>query len=89
MDPEAQIRARSASFWRQTASLKRGKILSEEHKAVLLVVIGYRRKGGVSKARVGEILGLEVSSYLDDLLSQGLKYLKSVKSPIPFPKLPS
>jgi hypothetical protein len=49
-------------------------ILSEEHKAVLLVTIGYRQKGGVSKARVGEILGLEASSYLDDLLSQGLIY---------------
>ena len=48
--------------------------LSEEHKAVLLVVMGHRRKGGVSKARVGEILGLEASSYLDDLLSQGLIY---------------
>jgi len=54
--------------------LKGAKTLSEEHKAVLLVVIGYRRKGGVSKARVGEILGLEASSYLDDLLSQGLIY---------------
>ena len=29
---------------------------------MLLVVIGYRRKGGVSKARVGEILGLDASS---------------------------
>ena len=38
--------------------MKEAKILSEEHKAVLLVVIGYRRKGGVSKSRVGEILGL-------------------------------
>ena len=54
--------------------LKEAKILSEEHKAVLLVVIGYRRKGGVSKARVGEILGLDASSLLDDLLSQGLIY---------------
>ena len=54
--------------------LKEAKILSEEHKAVLLVVIGYRQKGGVSKARVGEILGLDASSYLDDLLSQGLIY---------------
>jgi hypothetical protein len=41
---------------------------------VLLVVIGHRRKRGVSKARVGEILGLDASSYLDDLLSQGLIY---------------
>jgi chromosome segregation and condensation protein ScpB len=54
--------------------LKEAKTLSEEHKAVLLVVIGYRRKGGVSKTRVGEILGLDASRYLDDLLSQGLIY---------------
>src|ERR1700719_196336 len=54
--------------------LKEAEVLSEEHKAVLLVVIGYRQKGGVSKARVGEILGLDASSYLDDLLSQGLIY---------------
>jgi hypothetical protein len=54
--------------------LKEAKILSEEHKAVLLVVIGYRQKGGVSKSRVGEILGLEASFYLDDLLSSGLVY---------------
>ena len=53
---------------------EKAKILSEEHKAVLLVVIGYRRKGGVSKARVGEILGLEACPYLDDLLSFGLIY---------------
>jgi hypothetical protein len=33
--------------------LKEANILSEEHKAVLLVVIGYRQKGGVSKTRVG------------------------------------
>jgi hypothetical protein len=50
------------------------EILSEEHKAVLLVTIGYRRKGGVSKTRVGEILGLDASSYLDDLLREGLIY---------------
>jgi chromosome segregation and condensation protein ScpB len=54
--------------------LKEAKILSEEHKAVLLVVIGYRQKGGVSKSRVGEILGLEASSILDGLLSFGLVY---------------
>jgi hypothetical protein len=41
---------------------------------VLLVVIGYRQKGGVSKARVGEILGLDAASILDDLLRQGLIY---------------
>jgi hypothetical protein len=39
--------------------LEKARILSEEHKAVLLVVIGYRQKGGVSRTRVGEILGLE------------------------------
>jgi hypothetical protein len=54
--------------------LKERKVLSEEHKAVLLVVIGCRQQGEVSKARVGEILGLEASSILDDLLSQGLIY---------------
>ena len=54
--------------------LKEAKILSEEHKAVLLMTIGYRQKGGVSKTRVGEILGLDASSILDDLLSQGLIY---------------
>ena len=54
--------------------LKETKILSEEHKAVLLVVLGHRRKGSVSKTRVGEILGLEASSILDDLLSFGLIY---------------
>jgi hypothetical protein len=48
--------------------------LSDEHKAVLLVVSGHRRKGGVSKARVEEILGLDASSYLNDLLSQELIY---------------
>ena len=42
--------------------LKEASDLSEEDKAVLLVVIGYRQKGGVSKTRVGEILGLEASS---------------------------
>ena len=41
---------------------------------MLLVVIGYRQKGGVSKTRVGEILRLETSSYLDDLLSEELVY---------------
>jgi chromosome segregation and condensation protein ScpB len=54
--------------------LKEAKTLSEEHKAVLLVVIGYRQKGGVSKTRVEEILGLEAASYLDDLLNQELIY---------------
>jgi hypothetical protein len=54
--------------------VKEAKILSVEHKAVLLVVIGYRRKGGVSKARVAEILSLDPSLYLDDLLRQELIY---------------
>ena len=49
-------------------------MLSEEHKAVLLVVIGYRQKGRVSKVKGGEILGLEASAILYDLLSQGLIY---------------
>jgi hypothetical protein len=36
--------------------------LTDEHKAVLLVVIGYRRKGGVSRTRIAEILGPRASS---------------------------
>ena len=37
---------------------------------MLLVVIGHRRKVEVSKARVEEILGLDASSSLDELLRQ-------------------
>ena len=48
--------------------------LSDEHKAVLLVVIGYRHKGGVSKTRIGEILGLEAAPYLEDLCKKELVY---------------
>jgi hypothetical protein len=48
--------------------------LSEEHKAVLLVVFGHRRKGGVSKTKIGEILKLDATSYLEDLKRQGLIY---------------
>jgi hypothetical protein len=49
--------------------------LSDEHKAVLLVVIGHRRKGGVSKTRVGEILGMDASACLDDLARLQLVYV--------------
>ena len=49
-------------------------ILTDEHKAVLLVVIGHRRKGGVSKTRIGEILGLEAAPYLEDLHKKELVY---------------
>src|SRR5277367_3214908 len=72
LEPKSELSALLSGVRR--LPLKEAKILSEEHKAVLLVVIGYRKKGGVSKARVGEILGLEASLYLDDLLSQGLIY---------------
>jgi len=48
--------------------------LTDEHKAVLLVVIGYRHKGGVSKTQIGEILGLEAAPYLEDLRKRGLVY---------------
>jgi hypothetical protein len=43
--------------------LKEAKILSEEHKAVLLVVIGYRQKGGASKTRVGKSLLSETEEF--------------------------
>ena len=72
LEPKSELVALLSGVRR--LSVKEAMILSEEHKAVLLVVIGYRQKGGVSKARVGEILGLDASSYLDDLLSQGLIY---------------
>lgn len=48
--------------------------LSEAHKAVLLVIIGHRRKGGVSKTRIGDILKLDPAPLLDELLSQELVY---------------
>jgi len=48
--------------------------LTDEHKAVLLVVIGYRRKGGVSRTRIGEMLGLEAAPYLEDLCKKELVY---------------
>jgi hypothetical protein len=48
--------------------------LSDEHKAVLLVVFGHRRKGGVSRTRIGEILGLEAAPLLEDLRRKELVY---------------
>jgi chromosome segregation and condensation protein ScpB len=48
--------------------------LTDEHKAVLLVVIGYRHKGGVSKTRIAEILGLEAAPCLEDLRKKELVY---------------
>jgi hypothetical protein len=48
--------------------------LSDEHKAVLLVVIGYRHKGGVSKTRIGEILKLDPVPFLEDLSDRELVY---------------
>jgi chromosome segregation and condensation protein ScpB len=48
--------------------------LTDEHKAVLLVVIGHRRKGGVSRTRIGEILGLEAAPYLEELSKNELVY---------------
>ncbi|MBV8175841.1 MAG: hypothetical protein JO151_14945 [Verrucomicrobia bacterium] len=48
--------------------------LSQEHKAVLLVVLGHRRKGGVSKTRIEEILKLDAVSYLKDLKDEKLIY---------------
>ena len=70
LEPKSELVALLSSVRR--LPLKEAKILSGEHKAVLLVTIGYRQKGVVSKTRVGEILGLEASFYLDDPLSQGL-----------------
>jgi hypothetical protein len=48
--------------------------LTDEHKAVLLVVIGHRRKGGVSKTRIGEILSLDATPCLEELRKKELVY---------------
>jgi hypothetical protein len=48
--------------------------LLDEHKAVLLVVIGYRHNGGVSKTRIGDILRLDPTASLDELLRRELVY---------------
>jgi hypothetical protein len=48
--------------------------LSDEHKAVLLVVIGHRRKGGVSRTRISDILKLDAGPYLDQLAELDLVY---------------
>jgi hypothetical protein len=62
--------------------LNKASDLSEERKAVLLVVIGYLQKGGVSKTRVGEILrglfhpGRSLELWLDLLRPvQGVEFL--------------
>jgi hypothetical protein len=48
--------------------------LTDEHKAILLVTIGHRRKGGASKTRISEILRLNPDVYLDDLRQKELVY---------------
>jgi hypothetical protein len=48
--------------------------LTDEQKAVLLVVIGHRRKGGVSKTRIGEILCLDAAPHLEELRRTELVY---------------
>ena len=53
--------------------------LTETHKAVLLVVIGHRRKGGVSRSRISEILRLDPSAFLKDLNKQSLVYADPVR----------
>jgi hypothetical protein len=41
---------------------------------VLLVVIGYRHKGGVSKTRIGGILCLDATPHLEELRRTELVY---------------
>jgi chromosome segregation and condensation protein ScpB len=48
--------------------------LTDEHKAVLLVVIAHRRKGGISRSRLSEILRFDVVDYLEDLRRRELVY---------------
>jgi hypothetical protein len=46
--------------------------LSDEDKAVLLVVLSYRRRGGVSKARIAEVLRLDPTDALERLRAEHL-----------------
>ena len=72
-DIGAQIRAHSFSFRRQT-TFKRGQdsFRGAEGRAPGRHRVPPKRRG--LQNRGGETLGLEASSYLDDLLSQGLIY---------------
>jgi hypothetical protein len=49
-------------------------VLTDEHKAVLLIVIGHRRKGGVARTRIAEILRIDADRYLDELHEKELVY---------------
>jgi hypothetical protein len=73
MDPGAQIELLALLSGVRRLPLKEAKTLSEEHKAVLLIVLGHRRKGSLQNQGGGDTR-LEASSILDDLLSQGLIY---------------
>jgi chromosome segregation and condensation protein ScpB len=53
--------------------------LSEEHRAVLLVVIAHRRAGGVSRTRIKEVLRTDPSSGLEELRRKGLVYTATDK----------
>ena len=59
---------------RKLPGITANTLLTEEAKAVLLVVIGYRKKGGVSKTRIGEILKLDPVPFLEDLSDRELVY---------------
>lgn len=61
--------------------LPEGCVLSEDEKAVLVVVIGYRRKGGVTKSGISEILsGLkEIEAILESLRVKELIYADPVR----------
>jgi len=72
MDTRAQVRALELLSGVRRLPVKGS--LSEEHKAVLLVIGITAEKGKSPKARVGEILQMDAARYLDDLLSFGLIY---------------
>ena len=57
------------------------RILSEEEKAVLLVIIGHRKKGGVTKTALSEILPRlgDIDDILERLKGAGLIYADPVK----------
>lgn len=61
--------------------LPEGCELSDEEKAVLLVVIGYRKNGGVTKSGITDVLGpiREIETILKSLQSKAMIYADPVR----------
>ena len=64
----------SWDYWREREICRSKGRFPKSIRRSYLVVIGHRRKGGVSKNRIAEILKLDPSPLLDELLAQELVY---------------